>query len=101
MMYAARMSGPEAGEATSAGPSAASRRVKLRSGGEGGSSEWAATLPGDHHVDVAAAALRAHQPGAPIGHRRLRSVPARLLAGVGFAAVAARFAPHHKPDVSR
>jgi hypothetical protein len=42
-----------------------------------------------------------HQLGAPRKNRRLGTIPARLLGRIGFAAVAACFAPHEKSDVCR
>jgi CO/xanthine dehydrogenase Mo-binding subunit len=58
-------------------------------------------LAGAHHVDIPAAASRAHQPGAPRKNRRLGTIPAHLLGRIGFAMVAACFAPHDQSDVCR
>ena len=46
---------------------------------------------GYHHVDVVAAALRAHKPLAPVEDRRLSTVSLRLLSGVGLDLMSPRF----------
>jgi hypothetical protein len=51
-----------------------------------------------HHVDIAAAALRANQPPAPFRHWRLWPIPACLLAWVKFTPVTTGFAPDRKPE---
>ena len=54
--------------------------------------------PGHNHVDIAAAAVRAHQPLAPIGNGSLGAVS---LGGVGLGLVTARLAPDDKSDTGR
>jgi len=57
--------------------------------------------PGHHHVDIAAAALRANQAPSLFGHWRLWSIPASLISRVGFAQVTTCFAQDVKPELSR
>ena len=53
-----------------------------------------------HHVDVPAAAPRAHPPCAPFGDRRLGTIPAGLLGRVGLTAVITCFAPDEETELS-
>src|SRR5215469_16093049 len=52
--------------------------------------------PGHHHIDIAGAAVRAHQPIAPIENDGLGAVPLDDLRTIGLGPVAARLAPHDK-----
>src|SRR6516164_1382243 len=56
---------------------------------------------GQHHVDLPAAALRAHQPLAPIEHGRLSAVAGSHLGGIGLDLMSAGFAPNHEPHLRR
>src|SRR5215469_12028166 len=55
----------------------------------------------DHHVDMAAAGLRADEPLAPIGDRRLGAVARGHLGRVGLGPVLAILAPHDEPQMRR
>ena len=54
---------------------------------------------GDHHIDVPAPVLRAPQPVAPIGNRRLYTVPPRGEVRLGL--MPAILAPDDKPHTGR
>ena len=58
-------------------------------------------VPGHHHVDIAAAALRANKPAAPFRHWHLWPIPVCLLGRVRFAPVTTCFAPDLKPELGR
>jgi hypothetical protein len=60
---------------------------------------FTAVGPGHHHVDIPAAASRAHQPIAPLGNGCLGAVPLGDLRSVGLGPVAARLAPDDKTDL--
>jgi hypothetical protein len=57
--------------------------------------------PGHHHVDIAAAAVRAHQPIAPIENDSLGAVPQSDLRRVRLGPVTTRLAPDDKSDTVR
>jgi len=57
--------------------------------------------PGDHHVDIPAAAFRAHQPLAPVGYGRLGAIPLGHLSRIGLDAVPAGLAPDDEPNIGR
>jgi hypothetical protein len=50
---------------------------------------------GHHRIDIAAAALRADQPLAPVERGRSRAVPSSHLGGIGVDLVRPFLAPHH------
>jgi hypothetical protein len=56
--------------------------------------------PAHHHVDVAATALAAHEPLAPIRHCRLDTVSLGHLGWVRLDLMAAILAPHDEPQMS-
>jgi hypothetical protein len=56
---------------------------------------------GHHHVDIAAAAVRAHQPIAPLGNGCLGAVSSGDLRRIRLGPVAARLAPGYKSDAGR
>jgi hypothetical protein len=56
---------------------------------------------GHHHVYVAAAAVRAHQPIGPIENGDLGAVPLGDFRGIGLGSVTARPAPDDKSDTGR
>jgi hypothetical protein len=57
--------------------------------------------PAYHHVNLAAAALRANQSAPPLGHWRLWPIPTSLLGRVKFTPATTCFAPDHKPELGR
>jgi hypothetical protein len=58
-------------------------------------------VSGQHHVDLPTAALRTHQPLAPIEHGRFGAVPGGHLDGVGLDLVPAFLAPYNQPHAGR
>jgi hypothetical protein len=57
-----------------------------------------ATRAGQHHVDLAAAAPGADEPGPPVENRRLGTVQLRLLGGIWFGLVLTCLAPHDEAN---
>jgi hypothetical protein len=55
---------------------------------------------GEYHIDLPAAALRTHQPLAPIEHGRFGAVPGSHLGGIGFDLIPAFLAPHDEPHAA-
>jgi hypothetical protein len=52
------------------------------------SSTWLPLRRAAHHVDLAAAAAGANEPGLPVKHGRLRTVALGMLGGIGLDLVA-------------
>ena len=69
-----------------------------RRGGAAGSGEVSAPLPGHYHVDLPAAASRAHQTRAALGHRNVGAVGTGELGGIRFDLVSVGLTPHDQAD---
>jgi hypothetical protein len=54
--------------------------------------------PGNHHIDLSAAAFRADQPVPPLGNGHFGAVALNLFSGIRLHLVAAISAPHDKAN---
>ena len=54
--------------------------------------------PGNHHIDLSAAAFGADQPIPPLGNRHFGAVPLSLFGGIGLDLMTAISAPHDETN---